>query len=58
VLGPVVVGRGAKIGANAVVVKDVPAGAVVVGVPGQVRVQPPPAATGPESVNVDPAIWI
>src|SRR5207342_448332 len=36
VLGPVVVGRGAQIGANAVVVRDVPAGAVVVGVPGQV----------------------
>ena len=58
VLGPVVVGRGAKIGANAVVVKDVPAGAVVVGVPGQVRAQPPPAASGPDAVNVDPAIWI
>jgi serine O-acetyltransferase len=58
VLGPVVVGRGAKIGANAVVVKDVPADAVVVGVPGQVREKPPPAATGPDTVNVDPAIWI
>ena len=58
VLGPVVVGRGAKIGANAVVVKDVPADAVVVGVPGQVREKPPPAATGPDTMNVDPAIWI
>jgi serine O-acetyltransferase len=36
VLGPVRVGRGATIGANAVVLKDVPAGAVVVGVPGEV----------------------
>jgi len=31
VLGKVVVGRGAIVGANAVVTKDVPAGAVVVG---------------------------
>lgn len=33
VLGPVVVGRGARVGSNAVVVKDVPAGVTVVGVP-------------------------
>ena len=57
VLGPVVVGAGAQIGANAVVVRDVPAGAVVVGVPGQVRVVPPGApADGVDAV--DPAIWI
>jgi serine O-acetyltransferase len=33
VLGPITVGAGAHIGANAVVVKDVPAGASMVGVP-------------------------
>ena len=33
VLGPVVVGENAKIGANAVVTKDVPANAVMVGIP-------------------------
>ena len=33
VLGPVVVGENAKIGANAVVIKDVPANAVMVGIP-------------------------
>ncbi len=33
VLGPVTVGKGAHIGANAVVVKDVPAGATMVGIP-------------------------
>ena len=32
VLGPIVVGEGARIGANAVVVKDVPAGVTMVGV--------------------------
>ena len=33
VLGPVIVGENAKIGANAVVTKDVPANAVMVGIP-------------------------
>jgi serine O-acetyltransferase len=33
VLGPISVGEGARIGANAVVTKDVPAGAVMVGIP-------------------------
>ena len=33
VLGPIVVGENAKIGANAVVIKDVPANAVMVGIP-------------------------
>jgi serine O-acetyltransferase len=36
VLGPVRVGRGAIVGANAVVLHDVPAGAVVVGIPARV----------------------
>jgi serine O-acetyltransferase len=35
-LGPIHVGDGAKVGANAVVLKDVPAGATVVGIPGRV----------------------
>ena len=33
VLGPIIVGENAKIGANAVVTKDVPANAVMVGIP-------------------------
>ncbi len=35
ILGPVVVGDSARIGSNSVVVKDVPAGATVVGIPGR-----------------------
>ncbi len=35
VLGPIEIGRGARIGSNAVVVKAVPEGATVVGVPGR-----------------------
>lgn len=37
VLGPITIGRGAKVGANAVVLIDVPAGAIAVGVPASVR---------------------
>jgi len=33
VLGPITIGRGAKIGANAVVTRDVPEGAVMTGIP-------------------------
>jgi serine O-acetyltransferase len=58
VLGPVTIGECAQVGASAVVVKDVPAHAVVVGVPGRVRhpSTPPPADT--YDVWADPAIYI
>jgi len=36
ILGPLLVGDGAKIGSNAVVVRDVPAGATAVGIPARV----------------------
>jgi serine O-acetyltransferase len=36
VLGPIRIGAGARIGSNAVVLKDVPAGATVVGIPGRI----------------------
>jgi serine O-acetyltransferase len=40
VLGPIKIGEDSRIGANAVVVKEVPASAVVVGVPGQIVSRP------------------
>jgi serine O-acetyltransferase len=36
ILGPILVGDGAKIGSNAVVVRDVPAGATAVGIPARI----------------------
>jgi serine O-acetyltransferase len=50
VLGPITVGHDSRIGANAVVVRPVPAHSVVVGVPGQViaRSRPRPLAAAPE----------
>jgi serine O-acetyltransferase len=36
VLGPITLGAGAKVGSNAVVVKDVPAGATAVGIPARI----------------------
>jgi serine O-acetyltransferase len=44
VLGPVTIGAGARIGSNAVVVKDVPDGATVVGIPGRIVNRPDPGA--------------
>jgi len=55
ILGPVWIGDGARIGANAVVVKDVPAGSVAVGVPAEVR----PGPKSPEAhLAEDPAMYI
>ena len=53
VLGPVVVSDGAKIGANAVLVKNVPEGHVAVGVPSRVR----DPKTDPD-LMMDPTIYI
>lgn len=47
ILGPFTVGHGARIGANAVVLKDVPPGVTVVGIPGK-QVLPRPRAAETE----------
>jgi serine O-acetyltransferase len=47
ILGAITVSKGARVGANAVVIKDVPPGVTVVGIPAQVAL--PRAATKPET---------
>jgi serine O-acetyltransferase len=54
VLGPILVGDDARIGANSVVVHDVPEGGVVVGVPGKTR----HVKAKSQGVLEDPALWI
>ncbi|MCF4119705.1 serine O-acetyltransferase [Antribacter sp. KLBMP9083] len=53
VLGPVWIGDDAQVGANAVVVKDVPPGAVAVGVPARIRI--PEAHPHPRPAIEDPS---
>ena len=50
ILGAITVGKGSRIGANAVVIKPVPPNSVVVGVPGQVVVRSQPQSAG-EDLN-------
>lgn len=52
VLGPITLGDDSQIGANAVVIRDVPAGVTAVGVPAKNRSVPVLEPT------MDPAIWI
>lgn len=57
VLGPVYIGDDVQIGANSVVVKDVPAGAIATGIPATVRF--PHGHEDPyEAMFKDPALWI
>jgi serine O-acetyltransferase len=56
ILGAITVGDGARIGANAVVVSDVPARATAVGIPAQIRRRA--EETGcPAPTDGDPATW-
>ncbi len=55
VLGPVTIGSGSRIGANAVVVRDVPPDSVVVGVPGQVIARSRPRS-GSAPLDVEDAL--
>jgi len=57
ILGPVYIGDRVQIGANSVVVKDIPAGAVATGVPATIRF-PDPGQDPYELMFKDPALWI
>jgi serine O-acetyltransferase len=48
VLGPLTIGKGARVGSNAVVLKDVAAGATVVGIPAR--------PLGPQPVVTEPCV--
>lgn len=56
VLGPVRIGTGAKVAANAVVVADVPDEAVAIGIPAKVK--HPAAASTDRDLIVDPTLYI
>ena len=57
ILGPVYIGDDVQIGANSVVVKDVPSGAIATGVPATIRF--PQGREDPyEAMFKDPALWI
>jgi serine O-acetyltransferase len=52
VLGAITIGEGSQIGANSVVVKTVPPGSVVVGVPGQIIGHPGGTPSGTDQSNL------
>ena len=56
ILGPVAIGSGAQIGANAVVITDVPRDHVAVGIPARIR--PRPDSVVDVAYLDDPAIYI
>ena len=61
ILGDIHIGSNAKVGANSVVVKDVPTGAVATGIPAQYRFPQlggGPALTAEELMYADPALYI
>ena len=50
ILGPFTVGKGAKVGSNAVVTKEVPPGATAVGIPGRIIMPQPEVKASPDEL--------
>ena len=53
ILGPVIVGKEARVGANSVVIKDVPQGQTVVGIPGKVVQVREAGKRNPHGIDLD-----
>ena len=53
VLGPITIGENAKVGSNSVVVKDIPAGATAVGIPGRIVISKQQATSAQLNPNRD-----
>ena len=58
ILGPIDVGDDVQIGANSVVVKDIPAGAIATGIPASVRFPGHPGEDPYEALFREPALFI
>lgn len=58
VLGPITIGDDSAVGANAVVVRDVPPRSVAIGIPATSRRKDPQAAADPRTDFIDPALLI
>jgi len=58
ILGPITVGDDSAVGANAVVVRDVPPRSVAIGIPATSRRKNPDAAADPRIDFIDPALLI
>ena len=58
VLGDIEIGDDVQIGANSVVVKPVPAGAVATGIPAQIRMPGSPGEDPYEALFAEPALFI
>ncbi|MDO5502927.1 MAG: serine O-acetyltransferase [Actinomycetia bacterium] len=58
ILGAIEIGTAAQVGANSVVVKDVPDGGIATGIPAQVRMPDQPGEDPYEALFRDPALFI
>jgi serine O-acetyltransferase len=58
VLGPITIGKGGKVGSNSVVVKDLPANATAVGIPGRIVPDKKKQRSGFNTTSGSAKIWL